>query len=51
MKAKDKIDAIAALAVVALFLCVIGGLAAWKWHECRKVGHGVAYCLLVEMDR
>lgn len=28
--------------VAVLFL--VNTCTAWKWNECRKVGHGIAYC-------
>lgn len=37
------------VAVVLLFgAAVVFGLyelTAWQWRECRKVGHGVLYCI------
>lgn len=39
-----KILQITAIVVVVLFVVV--SCTRWKWGECRKVGHGVAYCVM-----
>lgn len=31
---------------IGLVLWGVSACTAWKWQECRKVGHGVAYCVL-----
>ena len=23
----------------------------WRWNECRKVGHGVAYCIFIDRSK
>lgn len=27
-------------------LFLLGSCMAWRWNECRGVGHGVAYCVM-----
>lgn len=39
-------ERIAVGAVVILVILLIGGCIRWRWGECRKVGHGVAYCIM-----
>lgn len=43
MKALERIAIV--LGVVA-FLALVGGCIRWEWNECRKVGHGVLYCIV-----
>lgn len=31
--------------VVVALLALMVGCEAWKWGECKKVGHGTFYCL------
>lgn len=31
--------------VVAVVVVILGAVIRWQWRECRKVGHGVVYCL------
>ena len=33
--------------LVAAILLIVGGLWYWDYSECRKVGHGRAYCLVM----
>lgn len=30
--------------VVLTLLFIMASCTSWRWQECRKVGHGVAYC-------
>lgn len=34
------------MAAIGLVIWGVSACTAWKWKECRKVGHGVAYCVL-----
>lgn len=47
---KDTLKGLFYLAVVVLCGFLLVKCAAWRWNECRDVGHGVAYCV-VEQGR
>lgn len=44
MKSLKKTVGAILLVVAVLFL--VGSCTRWKWNECRKVGHGIAYCII-----
>lgn len=34
------------IAALMVFLVAFYLIQRWNWDECRKVGHGVLYCLV-----
>lgn len=47
----SRFDKAATAMFLVLFVLLVGSCIRWRWNECRGVGHGVAYCLLVDLHR